>query len=124
MYCNNCGSEMPNGAKFCSNCGTPMAAPVEPAIEPTPEPLQKEIELTAVEEAPRKAIFDEFQWNVSEYPERNLVEKTEDIDLEEQGSVEEELPENDKEPEITNASLENFTLFGNSTLGYMLHKLR
>lgn len=81
MYCNNCGSEMPNGAKFCSNCGTPMAAPVEPAIEPTPEPLQKEIELTAVEEAPRKAIFDEFQWNVSEYPERNLVEKTEDIDF-------------------------------------------
>ena len=53
-----------------------------------------------------------------------VLTKTEDIDLEEQGSVEEELPENDKEPEITNASLENFTLFGNSTLGYMLHKLR
>jgi hypothetical protein len=53
-----------------------------------------------------------------------VLTKTEDIDLEEQGSVEEELPENDKEPEITNASLENFTLFGNSTLGYMLHKLK
>jgi thymidine phosphorylase len=53
-----------------------------------------------------------------------VLTKTEDIDLEEQGFVEEELPENDKEPEITNASLENFTLFGNSMLGYMLDKLK
>ena len=81
MYCNNCGSEMAEGAKFCSNCGTPMTAPVKPATSATPEPMHRGIDLTATEEAPRKPIFDEFQWNVEDYPERNLVEKTEDIDF-------------------------------------------
>lgn len=53
-----------------------------------------------------------------------VLTKTEDIDLEEQGSVEEELPENNQESEQTSVDLENFTLFGNSMLGYMLDKLR
>lgn len=81
MYCNNCGSEMADGAKFCSNCGTPMTAPAEPTAPTTPEPMHRGIDLAATEEAPRKPIFDEFQWNVEDYPERNLVEKTEDVDF-------------------------------------------
>ncbi|MBR3574635.1 MAG: zinc ribbon domain-containing protein, partial [Lachnospiraceae bacterium] len=27
MICPMCGSEMPEGTKFCINCGTPMQAP-------------------------------------------------------------------------------------------------
>ena len=26
MYCKNCGSEIADGAKFCSQCGTPVEA--------------------------------------------------------------------------------------------------
>ena len=39
MYCNNCGSEIADGAKFCSNCGTPVTMQTRPA--PEPEVLQK-----------------------------------------------------------------------------------
>ena len=28
MFCSNCGAENPEGAKFCSKCGTELGAPV------------------------------------------------------------------------------------------------
>lgn len=36
-YCEKCGSEIPDGQKFCSNCGTPLinANPFEEIIEQT-----------------------------------------------------------------------------------------
>ncbi|MBQ7638661.1 MAG: zinc-ribbon domain-containing protein [Clostridia bacterium] len=35
MYCQNCGSKLPDGAKFCSNCGAKAAAaPSQPKEEP------------------------------------------------------------------------------------------
>ncbi|MBQ6319377.1 MAG: zinc ribbon domain-containing protein [Lachnospiraceae bacterium] len=40
-FCINCGSELPDGAKFCMSCGTPNAAAAAvpaPAPEPMPEP--------------------------------------------------------------------------------------
>ena len=29
MFCRNCGSELPEGVKFCISCGTPVAVPEE-----------------------------------------------------------------------------------------------
>lgn len=34
MFCHNCGKELPEGAKFCSVCGTPTAAPAQPEAAP------------------------------------------------------------------------------------------
>ena len=103
MYCNNCGTEMPNDAIFCSHCGTrlvpaaPVAAetPVDPAAPVAPKPEAQAVPEPAArpaapvasapakpeEEAPRKPFMEEMQWNVSEYPDSNVVEKTEDIDF-------------------------------------------
>ena len=41
VFCKNCGKELPDSAKFCSGCGTPVApeatAPgAEPPVEETP----------------------------------------------------------------------------------------
>lgn len=46
-YCEKCGSEIPDGQKFCSNCGTPLvnANPYEEILEqvPTSENLSTKI---------------------------------------------------------------------------------
>ena len=39
MYCKNCGQLNADYAKFCRNCGTPLAAPETPAA-PAPAPAQ------------------------------------------------------------------------------------
>lgn len=36
MKCQNCGSDVPEGAKFCVNCGTRLEPPAAPAQEPQP----------------------------------------------------------------------------------------
>lgn len=46
MYCRECGTELPNNAKFCSACGAPVAivptsAPQGPAPSPTVKAIQK-----------------------------------------------------------------------------------
>lgn len=93
MYCKNCGNEIADGSKFCSHCGSPVTTeapqqhsasaaitseetvPVKSQV-PSAEP---ETDVTAYD-APRKPVFEEFQWNVEDYPAR-AVEKTEDIDF-------------------------------------------
>lgn len=38
MFCRNCGKQLPDGARFCGNCGTPAAAPAGPWMPgPVPE---------------------------------------------------------------------------------------
>jgi uncharacterized RDD family membrane protein YckC len=40
-YCKKCGTELPEGAKYCPVCGTPVAAeavPAAPVTQATPEP--------------------------------------------------------------------------------------
>lgn len=81
MYCRNCGSEILEGSRFCNHCGSPVepaAAPVAPetSVDAGTAP-QSEIE----EPVARKPIFEEFKWDVSEYPDRNNVAKTEDVDF-------------------------------------------
>ena len=34
MFCKNCGNELPELAKFCSSCGTPVSAAAPEAVEP------------------------------------------------------------------------------------------
>ena len=81
MYCKNCGIEIGDGARFCSNCGNPVAITTQPEIaEPVVE--SPSISEDHTEETPvRKPLFEEFKWNVSEYPDRNVVEKTEEINF-------------------------------------------
>ena len=41
MYCESCGSFIPDGQSFCSNCGTPVAKPEQPVVQqaaPAPAP--------------------------------------------------------------------------------------
>lgn len=38
--CLKCGAEVPAGAAFCNNCGSPMTKP-EPAADPVPQPTVK-----------------------------------------------------------------------------------
>ncbi len=42
MFCSNCGKQAPDGAKFCTGCGSPLAAPaapVAPVVEAAPAPV-------------------------------------------------------------------------------------
>ena len=38
-FCHNCGQKLPDGAKFCTECGTPTVAPVTPVAAPAPQPV-------------------------------------------------------------------------------------
>lgn len=41
MFCTNCGKQLPDDAKFCSGCGTPVNPPAPPQEpEPPAEPVQ------------------------------------------------------------------------------------
>ena len=40
MFCESCGSQVPDGQAFCSNCGTPVAQPAQPAPQPA-QPVQQ-----------------------------------------------------------------------------------
>lgn len=81
MYCRNCGSEIAEGSRFCNHCGSPIEIAVQPEVS---KPIMFDEPAPAVdleEPVTRKPVFEEFQWNVSEYPDRNIVEKTEDINF-------------------------------------------
>ena len=91
MYCKNCGNEIAEGSRFCSQCGSPVpetqaqpeaaaaAAPDEGSLQKAPAPPLKE-EKSAEAEAPREPLFKEFSWNVEDYPVAK-IEKTEDINF-------------------------------------------
>lgn len=117
MYCKNCGSEIADGSKFCSQCGTPVDTVVKTAqmedtknnaaagygkpvpfktaqedavkdpadfkVQDSVDPSRSSAKVMEPENAQRakKTSFEEFKWDVSEYPSRNTIEKTEDIDF-------------------------------------------
>ncbi len=59
---------------FCNFCGAPVEVPVEPAVPvvPAEEPAARDT---------GKPIFEEFDWNVNDYPSKDKITKTEDIDF-------------------------------------------
>lgn len=59
---------------FCNFCGAPVEVPVEPAA---PEVLAEE----PAAKNSGKPVFEEFNWNVNDYPSKDKIRKTEDIDF-------------------------------------------
>ncbi len=51
-FCINCGSQVPDGAKFCAACGTPVVSAPAPAPAPAPEPIPEPVVEPAPEPAP------------------------------------------------------------------------
>ena len=56
MFCSNCGKQLPDKARFCDACGSPVREPVQaaaPAPEPvpvkTPEPAPEPVRIPAPE---------------------------------------------------------------------------
>lgn len=44
MFCEQCGTPIPEGARFCEECGAPVpqeAVPVAPVAQPEPRPEPK-----------------------------------------------------------------------------------
>ena len=56
MYCNRCGHRNPEGANFCSSCGAPLEAAVDPTVTTTitftPVEVEPEGEEVTVQVAP------------------------------------------------------------------------
>ncbi len=91
MYCKNCGCEIADGAKFCSQCGTLVESEPQTAAG-TPEHLEEmngtqesslheQAAADVPYEAPRKTVIEDVPWDVGDYPSRDRVEKTEDVNF-------------------------------------------
>ena len=39
MFCSNCGKQLPDGAKFCAECGQPIRIPEKPIVNEEPAPV-------------------------------------------------------------------------------------
>ena len=77
MFCSNCGSKLPEGARFCSTCGARVAAVVEvPEVEEKPAAFgftAPDPETVKPVEAPlkKRATFD---WsNVIDEPKKKTI---------------------------------------------------
>lgn len=94
MYCRKCGKIIADDAAFCGYCGTPIAVDTAdfdvPEVtseieEPSPAWSTASDEIAAPEseseESVPKKLFEEFEWNVNDYPDTYSHEKTEDIDF-------------------------------------------
>ena len=59
MYCNECGAENPDQAKFCNSCGTKIMPRGTAVIEKQPEPSASEgVQKTPEKSQPVKAASD------------------------------------------------------------------
>jgi len=82
MYCTNCGTEVAEGSKFCSNCGTRLEVPAQPEVPAESMAAPAAEAAAAQEEAEvKRPSFAEFEWHVEDYPNREGIEKTEDVDF-------------------------------------------
>ena len=58
MFCKKCGSELPENATFCGNCGTPVEAAPVPAAEAAPVEAAPAAEVAPVAEAAVEAAAE------------------------------------------------------------------
>lgn len=81
MFCSNCGKNIADGSKFCRYCGAPVmpAEEFETKAEEVKTPTE-EIKPEQTEPVRESRSFDEFKWDVQDYP-AGEVEKTEDVDF-------------------------------------------
>lgn len=52
-FCNNCGTQVQDGAPFCPNCGAPISAPAQP--QPTPVTSYQPVAAPAPAPAPAQS---------------------------------------------------------------------
>lgn len=85
MFCRNCGKQLPDGAKFCGNCGTPAAAPAAPWTPgPGPEAVPSEADEPAgpvmeeqpAAEVPAEPPVERVEESAPEAPEANPADGT------------------------------------------------
>lgn len=112
IHCRNCGQELSEGARFCSNCGTKVEeTPSSPRQErPQPQPQTKldvEAERISSERASRlyeadqerkknrqTYNIDDFSWDLNGYPSQGSY-RTEEVDF----HWDNQRPERKPEPE-------------------------
>lgn len=76
-YCPNCGAQLPDDAKFCASCGTPLAAPQQPQQQ-YQQPYQQAYQQPQAEQAPQKKKFfsmDNFRANLEAQKQRRAKMK-------------------------------------------------
>ena len=61
MYCESCGSFIPDGMAFCSNCGTKVAEIIAAAPQPAPAPAPAYAQQIPQYEAPayEEPVYEE-----------------------------------------------------------------
>ena len=75
MFCKNCGQEIPEGVKFCGNCGTPVAvqpAPEAPAPQ-APQPQYQAPQYQAPQPQPQYQAAPQPQYQA---PQQQYVQPT------------------------------------------------
>ena len=75
MFCKNCGSQLLEGAKFCTKCGTRVSAPVTPAPAPVIDDSAEKARIAAEEEAKRLAAEEEAKRLAAEEARRIAEEE-------------------------------------------------
>ena len=81
MYCSKCGSQIPEGSRFCSFCGAPVAEVQIASQEPEPPAVEPQAPSEPEPEPVRRHFIEDIDWNVNEYPNTETIEKTDDIDF-------------------------------------------
>ena len=86
MFCNKCGNQIMDGARFCSFCGTPIVEEPQQTVQPKEAEayvVQEEVpaEIPAEPETSGSSVFEEFNWGTSDFPSIDNVAKTEDVDF-------------------------------------------
>ena len=71
MFCTNCGAQLPDGSKFCPNCGTAIHTPVAAAVESVKEEAQEKLH-DLYENVQQKAdtVLENYQEDVQELKEQ------------------------------------------------------